>query len=97
MKCSSIFSSTSASRTRRPGADAPSRELPESVFAVPPARRDLLDRVLDEAIEEALGDYLSRLSSDRWAALQLAGVRGLFRNLRDVRRYASAVIATGTR
>lgn len=69
-------------------------KIVQSVFAVPPARRDLLDRVLDEAIEEALGDNLGRLSSDRWAALQLAGVRGLFRNLRDVRRYASAVIAT---
>lgn len=69
-------------------------KIVQSVFAVPPARRDLLDRVLDEAIEEALGDYIDRMSPNRWAAVQLTGVRGLFRNLRDVRRYASALVAT---
>jgi hypothetical protein len=69
-------------------------KIVQTVFEVPPARRDLLDDVLTKALDEALGPLLADVSVERWTALQLAGVRGLFRNLRDIRRYASALTAT---
>lgn len=69
-------------------------KIVQAVFEVPPARRDLFDKLLTEAMDEAVGDLATlHFSEERWAALQVAGIRSLFRNLRDVRRFASALTA----
>lgn len=69
-------------------------KIVQTVFELPAVRRDLLDRLLTDAINEAVGDVEHRpFDSHHFDALQFAGFRDLFRNVRDVRRFASALPA----
>jgi predicted KAP-like P-loop ATPase len=63
-------------------------------FELPATRRDILDRLLSEAIAQAVGDLEDhRFDSSRFQILQIAGFNRLFSNVRDVRRFASALPA----
>jgi predicted KAP-like P-loop ATPase len=70
-------------------------KIVQTVFELPAVRRDLLDKLLTEAMSESIGALNQRrFERQRFEALQLAGLRRLFRNVRDVRRFASALPAT---
>lgn len=66
----------------------------QAVFELPPIRRDLLERLLGDAVEQAVGEVDAlRFSRERLTTLQVAGLFALFRNLRDIRRFAGALPA----
>jgi hypothetical protein len=70
-------------------------KIVQTVFELPAVRRDLLDNLLTEAMGESIGTLSQRRFEPRlFEALQIAGLRRLFRNVRDVRRFASALPAT---
>ncbi len=72
-------------------------KIVQAVFELPPIRRDLLERILGDAVEQAVGDVSGlRFSRERLTTLQIAGLFRLFGNLRDVRRFASALPAVVT-
>jgi hypothetical protein len=69
-------------------------KIVQTVFELPLVRRDLIDNLLTEEMRESIGDLSQRrFDPQRFQALQFAGLRGLFRNMRDIRRFASALSA----
>jgi hypothetical protein len=69
-------------------------KIVQATFELPPTRRDLLDRLLTAAMSQAVGDISDRrFDASRLQLLDFAGFRRLFRNVRDVRRFASALPA----
>jgi KAP family P-loop domain len=68
-------------------------KIVQAVFELPPIRRDLLENLLGEAVQQAVAETGVYVSRQRLTTLQIAGVYRLFRNLRDVRRFASALPA----
>ena len=68
-------------------------KIVQAVFELPPIRRDLLENVLGEAAQQAVAAADVYVSRQRLTSLQIAGLYRLFRNLRDVRRFASALTA----
>ena len=70
-------------------------KIVQAPFELPPVTRGQLDRLLDEAISEAtFGLNSFCFSQERLTMLQVRGLFRLFRNLRDVRRFASALTVT---
>jgi len=67
-------------------------KIVQAPFELPPVSRSQLDRLLEDAVSEAAtGLQNVRFSRERLTTLQICGLFRLFRNVRDVRRFASSL------
>lgn len=66
-------------------------KIVQVIFEVPKISEIEIDLILKQEIEELIGDYVKKVNIRTWNTYYYEGLRSLFKNIRDVKRYINTL------